>query len=147
MAKRMKFSVIGLPHYTIWHLYEPSVEDIKHMEQVEAEKRKKAEADKRTAEIAAKIKEEFGNPDAQYQADRAAVQDLDEAEQAKKQQEYEEVKEKKEKMVLKGEGADESVYGEGGVARVNEPPPLRRPPQPAGAIGANGEAPAKKMDE
>lgn len=32
MAKRMKYSVVGLPHYTIWHLYEPSVEDIKHME-------------------------------------------------------------------------------------------------------------------
>jgi len=32
MAKKMKFSVVGLPHYTIWHLYEPSVEDLKHME-------------------------------------------------------------------------------------------------------------------
>lgn len=28
----MQFSVVGLPHYTIWHLYEPSVDDIKHME-------------------------------------------------------------------------------------------------------------------
>jgi hypothetical protein len=28
----MRFSVVGLPHYTIWHLYEPSVDDIKHME-------------------------------------------------------------------------------------------------------------------
>ena len=32
MAKRMQFSVVGLPHYTIWHLYEPSVDDIRHME-------------------------------------------------------------------------------------------------------------------
>lgn len=32
MAKRMDYSVVGLPHYTIWHLYEPSVDDIKHME-------------------------------------------------------------------------------------------------------------------
>ena len=32
MAKRMEFSVVGLPHYTIWHLYEPSVDDIRHME-------------------------------------------------------------------------------------------------------------------
>ena len=32
MAKRMDFSVVGLPHYTIWHLYEPSVDDIRHME-------------------------------------------------------------------------------------------------------------------
>jgi hypothetical protein len=32
MARRMNLSVVGLPHYTIWHLYEPSVDDIKHME-------------------------------------------------------------------------------------------------------------------
>ena len=32
MSKRMGFSVVGLPHYTIWHLYEPSVDDIRHME-------------------------------------------------------------------------------------------------------------------
>lgn len=32
MAKRMGFSVVGLPHYTIWHLYEPSLDDIRHME-------------------------------------------------------------------------------------------------------------------
>ena len=31
MAKRMKYSVVGLPHYTIWHLYEPSAEDLQHM--------------------------------------------------------------------------------------------------------------------
>jgi mannan polymerase II complex ANP1 subunit len=28
----MGYSVIGLPHYVIWHLYEPSVDDIRHME-------------------------------------------------------------------------------------------------------------------
>lgn len=32
MAKRMQYSVVGLPHYVIWHLYEPSVDDIHHME-------------------------------------------------------------------------------------------------------------------
>lgn len=32
MARRMGFSVVGLPHYTIWHLYEPSLDDIRHME-------------------------------------------------------------------------------------------------------------------
>lgn len=32
MARRMDYSVVGLPHYTIWHLYEPSVDDIRHME-------------------------------------------------------------------------------------------------------------------
>lgn len=38
MAKRMKFSVVGLPHYTIWHLYEPSVDDLRHMEEMEQER-------------------------------------------------------------------------------------------------------------
>ncbi|GMG19727.1 unnamed protein product [Ambrosiozyma monospora] len=28
----MKYSVIGLPHYVIWHIYEPSNDDLKHME-------------------------------------------------------------------------------------------------------------------
>ncbi|RPB25618.1 Anp1-domain-containing protein [Terfezia boudieri ATCC MYA-4762] len=49
MAKRMKFSVIGLPHYTIWHLYEPSADDQQHMEEMEKE-RKKAEAAAKAAE-------------------------------------------------------------------------------------------------
>lgn len=31
MAKRMKYSVVGLPHYVIWHLYEPSSDDIEKM--------------------------------------------------------------------------------------------------------------------
>lgn len=34
----MKFSVVGLPHYTIWHLYEPSVDDLRHMEEMETER-------------------------------------------------------------------------------------------------------------
>lgn len=34
----MKFSVIGLPHYTIWHLYEPSVDDLRHMEEMDMER-------------------------------------------------------------------------------------------------------------
>ncbi|GAM90212.1 hypothetical protein ANO11243_082530 [Dothideomycetidae sp. 11243] len=46
MAKRMKYSVIGLPHYTIWHLYEPSVDDIRHMEEMEKE-RKEREAEEK----------------------------------------------------------------------------------------------------
>lgn len=32
MSRRMDYSVVGLPHYTIWHLYEPSVDDVKRME-------------------------------------------------------------------------------------------------------------------
>ncbi|KAF8416146.1 Anp1-domain-containing protein [Terfezia claveryi] len=48
MAKRMKFSVIGLPHYTIWHLYEPSADDQQHM----------VSRGEKKAEAAAKAEEE-----------------------------------------------------------------------------------------
>ncbi|RSM07965.1 Mannan polymerase II complex ANP1 subunit [Fusarium oligoseptatum] len=49
MSKRMKYSVVGLPHYTIWHLYEPSVDDIRHMEEMERERlaREKEEEEKK----------------------------------------------------------------------------------------------------
>lgn len=45
MAKRMGFSVVGLPHYTIWHLYEPSVDDIRHMEEMEEERKAREQAE------------------------------------------------------------------------------------------------------
>ena len=50
MAKRMKFSVIGLPHYTIWHLYEPSVDDLRHMEEMEAERLAREKEEQERAE-------------------------------------------------------------------------------------------------
>ncbi|GME93379.1 unnamed protein product [[Candida] boidinii] len=31
MSNRMGFSVVGLPHYVIWHIFEPSNEDLEHM--------------------------------------------------------------------------------------------------------------------
>ena len=34
----MGFEVVGLPHYVIWHVYEPSVDDLKRMEEMEKEK-------------------------------------------------------------------------------------------------------------
>ncbi|KAJ5123274.1 hypothetical protein N7448_009371 [Penicillium atrosanguineum] len=51
MAKRMKFSVVGLPHYVIWHLYEPSVDDLRHMEEMELE-RQAREREERERELA-----------------------------------------------------------------------------------------------
>lgn len=50
MAKRMKFSVIGLPHYTIWHLYEPSADDLKHMAEMEQQRIEREKAEKEEAE-------------------------------------------------------------------------------------------------
>jgi mannan polymerase II complex ANP1 subunit len=102
MAKRMHFSVVGLPHYTIWHLYEPSVDDIKHMEvrvftllflmhivgsslnmlmtvslqEMERERiaREKEEEERKKKE--AQIKEEFGDANSQWEQDKQQMQDL-----------------------------------------------------------------------
>lgn len=32
LCRRMGYSVVGLPHYVIWHIYEPLSDDLKHME-------------------------------------------------------------------------------------------------------------------
>lgn len=45
LSKRMGYSVVGLPHYVIWHIYEPSSDDLKHMEYMALEEmRQKEEA-------------------------------------------------------------------------------------------------------
>lgn len=59
MAKRMKFSVVGLPHYTIWHLYEPSVDDIRHMEEMEKERKQREAEEKEKKERQEKISQTF----------------------------------------------------------------------------------------
>ncbi|ODV86208.1 glycosyltransferase family 62 protein, partial [[Candida] arabinofermentans NRRL YB-2248] len=43
LCKTMNFSVIGLPHYTIWHIYEPSSDDLKHMKWMAEEEKNKVE--------------------------------------------------------------------------------------------------------
>ncbi|KAK6877696.1 Vanadate resistance protein, partial [Candida tropicalis] len=40
MAKKMGFKVGGLPHYTIWHIYEPSEDDLKEIARLERKKRR-----------------------------------------------------------------------------------------------------------
>jgi mannan polymerase II complex ANP1 subunit len=76
MAKRLKFTVVGLPHYTIWHLYEPSVDDLKHMEEIETEKKQneaKAKAEKEKVE---KINLQFDNPKKDWEHDKAQFEDM-----------------------------------------------------------------------
>jgi len=73
MAKRMKFSVVGLPHYTIWHLYEPSVDDIRHMEEMEKERKEKAAKEKEEKERMDKIKQQFDNPEDQWLKDKTII--------------------------------------------------------------------------
>ncbi|KAF2026402.1 Anp1-domain-containing protein [Setomelanomma holmii] len=90
MAKRMKFSVVGLPHYTIWHLYEPSVDDIRHMEEMEKERKAKEAEEAAKKERIDKIAESFDTKNSDWEKEKAAVQDLvqkaknEEKKQAKK---------------------------------------------------------------
>lgn len=43
MSKRMGYLVIGLPHYVIWHIYEPLTDDLKYMEQQAIEETRRQE--------------------------------------------------------------------------------------------------------
>ncbi|KAK6600302.1 Sec7 domain-containing protein [Botrytis cinerea] len=92
MAKRMKFSVVGLPHYTIWHLYEPSVDDIRHMEEMEQERIARENEEKEKAERNKKMKEQFDDPTPQWEKDKNVI--ADEALKEKKEKEKAEVKAK-----------------------------------------------------
>ena len=76
MAKRMQFSVVGLPHYTIWHLYEPSVDDIRRMEEMEQERKAREEEEKKKKERAEKIGEQFDTGTGkQYEQDKEAMRE------------------------------------------------------------------------
>ncbi|CCK71821.1 Anp1p KNAG_0I00300 [Huiozyma naganishii CBS 8797] len=46
LSRRMGYSVVGLPHYVIWHIYEPSTEDLKHMAWMAEEEQRKLEESK-----------------------------------------------------------------------------------------------------
>lgn len=76
MAKRMGYSVVGLPHYTIWHLYEPSVDDIRHMEDMEKERQEKERKEKEEQEKMAKIHDQFDSPTEQWDKDKADIRDM-----------------------------------------------------------------------
>lgn len=115
MAKRMQFSVIGLPHYTIWHLYEPSVEDIRHMEEMENERKAREREEQEKTEQLKKIKEQFNDPNPQWEKDKADIQNIAK-EERKKVQEAEMKAEAnaaaKEAEELKAESAKEKGAGQ-----------------------------------
>ncbi len=73
MAKRMGFSVVGLPHYTVWHLYEPSEQDLQHMQEMEEERNSRAQEEKEREERIKRIKEEFKDPNSQWEKDKAGI--------------------------------------------------------------------------
>ncbi|KAL8793693.1 MAG: hypothetical protein Q9195_003742 [Heterodermia aff. obscurata] len=96
MAKRMDFSVVGLPHYTVWHLYEPSVDDIRHMEEMEQERKNREREEMERAERMKKIKEDFNDPNSQWDKDKADIEGITQKdEEAKKQREQDNESERK----------------------------------------------------
>lgn len=84
MAKRMRFSVVGLPHYVIWHLYEPSADDLKHMERMEEERKTKEAAEKAEKERIAKLLENYDIPKDQWEEDKRKIDEVKKAEELKK---------------------------------------------------------------
>ena len=72
----MEFSVVGLPHYTVWHLYEPSVDDIRHMQEMEQERLAREKEERERAERVKKIKEEFGDPNNQWEKDKKDIEGI-----------------------------------------------------------------------
>jgi mannan polymerase II complex ANP1 subunit len=95
MAKRMKFSVVGLPHYTIWHLYEPSVDDIRHMEEMEKERKAKEAEEAAKKERLDKIHESFDPKNTDWEKEKAEVQNL--VQKAKNEEKAEAEKAKEDK--------------------------------------------------
>jgi mannan polymerase II complex ANP1 subunit len=76
MARRLGFSVVGLPHYTIWHLYEPSVEDLHHMEEMAKENKLKEAAEKAAKETLKKVDSQFENPSKEWQKEKKLMEDI-----------------------------------------------------------------------
>ncbi|KAH9882097.1 hypothetical protein J1614_001269 [Plenodomus biglobosus] len=108
MAKRMKFSVVGLPHYTIWHLYEPSVDDIRHMEEMEKERKAKEAEEEAKKAKEKKLKEAFDEKKSDWEKDKATIQEL--VQQAKNE---EKAKAEKAKEPAKEPAKEESKQAEG----------------------------------
>lgn len=46
LSRRMGYDVVGLPHYVIWHIYEPSTEDLKHMAWMAEEEKRRVQENK-----------------------------------------------------------------------------------------------------
>lgn len=83
----MKFSVVGLPHYTVWHLYEPSVDDLRHMEEMDREKKARDKEEQERQDRAKKIQNEFNEPDSQWEKDKSELQNIAKSEAEKKKSE------------------------------------------------------------
>ncbi|KAH7089009.1 Anp1-domain-containing protein [Paraphoma chrysanthemicola] len=112
MAKRMKFSVVGLPHYTIWHLYEPSVDDIRHMEEMEKERKAKEAEEAAKKERMDKIHESFDSKSSDWEKEKAAVQDLVQKAKNEEKEQAQKATDDKEKDSTKGEAKKDEPKAE-----------------------------------
>ncbi|KAK0311337.1 Mannan polymerase II complex anp1 subunit [Friedmanniomyces endolithicus] len=111
MAKRMGYSVVGLPHYTIWHLYEPSVDDIRHMEEMEQERKAREAEERERREREEKIGRVFDTEGReQWEKDRKAVEEAQKAEK-----ETQRVRENEEAKAKEAEPGRRKANGEGVV--------------------------------
>lgn len=75
MARRMGFSVVGLPHYTIWHLYEPSVDDLKHMEEMAVQQKQHEKEKEEEAKQDERVNALFQDSKSQWEVDGAVIHD------------------------------------------------------------------------
>jgi hypothetical protein len=69
----MGFEVVGLPHYVIWHVYEPSEDDLIRMKQMDEEK------EAREQDV-----EDIGLSRARWDMDRKVVESIMEEKKAQK---------------------------------------------------------------
>ncbi|KAF3165190.1 Mannan polymerase II complex anp1 subunit [Orbilia oligospora] len=121
MCRRMKFSVIGLPHYTIWHLYEPSSDDLKHMKEMEEQRIAHEKEEKEKAEQKTRLEEGWDIKKDKDTWDKDQKEIIDAALKAKEVE--------KGAMASKGTGKDsgktpdQDLRGsrEGPIAHVDEP--------------------------
>ncbi|KAK0342746.1 Mannan polymerase II complex anp1 subunit [Friedmanniomyces endolithicus] len=125
MAKRMGYSVVGLPHYTIWHLYEPSVDDIRHMEEMEQERKAREAEERERREREEKIGRVFDTEGReQWEKDRKAVEDAQNAEkETQRVKENAEAKGPEEPERRKANGEGVRAAGDGAGAKDVTPDP------------------------
>lgn len=117
MARRMGFSVVGLPHYTIWHLYEPSVDDLKHMEDIKRDQKAEEEEDAKQKE---RTNAMFKDSKSEWEVDGAAIHDSVVKEQQAKER-AEKSQQKKEQKTEQGTGQNTEQDAKGQDAKKTVP--------------------------
>lgn len=71
-----------MPHYTIWHLYEPSLDDIRHMEEMENERKALELEEKTKKERLEKIQSQFDDTADQWENDKNLILSEEKEQQA-----------------------------------------------------------------